>query len=267
MGADAPAAEAGVEEVERRLHGRRGWWGRRGTATGCGTRRRRGRRRRSAGGGGAPGGRRRRRRGGAAAAAAPERGGGEVEEEGRWRRRRRRRWQHGETLVREEEEAPCACWWEPGRHLFGFGSGRRSGLGSGAGASTFADKVLDEALVLTNVFLADAEASELFEERLPCGIDVLGAEAVLCGEAHVGDVLEAGWSTDHGLVDLSAGGCLLLFEEEEEEDFDLAYLERFETFLKSSLASDSSAKEKPIKQESPSKEWKKVRSWLYWKPS
>jgi hypothetical protein len=98
-----------------------------------------------------------------------------------------------------------------GRHLFGFGSGRRSGLGSGAGASTFADKVLDEALVLTNVFLANAEASELFEERLPCGIDVLGAEAVLCGEAHVGDVLEAGWSTDHGLVDLSAGGCLLLF--------------------------------------------------------
>jgi hypothetical protein len=61
--------------------------------------------------------------------------------------------------------------------------------------------------------------------------------------------------------------AFFFLEEEEEEDFDFAYLERFETFLKSSLASDSSAKEKPIKQESPSKEWKKVRSWLYWKPS
>ncbi len=52
------------------------------------------------------------------------------------------------------------------KHFFGFGSGGRSGFGSGAGASAFADKVLDEALVLTNVFLADAEAPKLFEERL-----------------------------------------------------------------------------------------------------
>lgn len=54
---------------------------------------------------------------------------------------------------------------------------------------------------------------------------------------------------------------------DEELDFDFAYLDRLLTFLKRSLASPSSAKEKPIKHSSPSKEWKKVRSWLYWKPS
>ena len=57
------------------------------------------------------------------------------------------------------------------------------------------------------------------------------------------------------------------FFELEELDLDLAYFERFETFLKRSLASLSSANENPTKQSSPSKEWKKVRSWLYWKPS
>ena len=46
----------------------------------------------------------------------------------------------------------------------------------------------------------------------------------------------------------------------EEEDLDLAYLERFETFLKRSLASLSSAKENPMRHSSPSKEWKKARS-------
>lgn len=53
----------------------------------------------------------------------------------------------------------------------------------------------------------------------------------------------------------------------DELDLDFAYFERFETFLKRSLASPSSAKEKPMRHSSPSKEWKKVRSWLYWKPS
>lgn len=46
----------------------------------------------------------------------------------------------------------------------------------------------------------------------------------------------------------------------DELDFDFAYLLRFETFLKRSLASLSSAKEKPTRQSSPSNEWKKVRS-------
>lgn len=53
----------------------------------------------------------------------------------------------------------------------------------------------------------------------------------------------------------------------DELDFDLAYFERLLTFLKRSLASLSSANEKPMRHSSPSKEWKKVRSWLYWKPS
>lgn len=50
------------------------------------------------------------------------------------------------------------------------------------------------------------------------------------------------------------------FLELEELDLDFAYLERLETFLKRSLASLSSAKEKPMRHSSPSNEWKKVRS-------
>ena len=96
------------------------------------------------------------------------------------------------------------------RYLFGFGRCRRSGLGSSAWASTLTDKVFDEALVLSDVLFADAEISKLLEQRLPRGIDVFRAEAVLGREAHVSYVFEARRGTDHGLVDLSAGSAFFL---------------------------------------------------------
>lgn len=48
--------------------------------------------------------------------------------------------------------------------------------------------------------------------------------------------------------------------EAEEVEYFLAYFERIEIFLKSSEASDSEVKGRPIMQSSPEKVWKKVRS-------
>ncbi len=187
-------------------------------------------------------GRGRRRRGRSGRCAAPERGGGGG----------------GGTDDAEAVDA-VAAWRDLGagggggalRLLLGAGGGTFFALGAAGGAGLAAAPGPPRLPTKSLMKLSFCRISFSLMPRLPScsnnachvGSTLSELKTVLCREAHMGYMLEAEGAP---IIDLSIlpPEAAFFFLVLDELDLDLAYLERLLTFLKRSLASLSSAKEK-----------------------